>query len=404
MPKYKVTALKKARNLFLTRSADTDFTDSDSSEKSEEYSHIPIKNLCLSLEDLKMEPQHDTPSPLEAINEQLARMMQAIEIISAKQAQYDIQNGSTSSPHSQSVNPDRPPRAMSGDPFRIPDPIKLLPTFNGNKKQLNWWLETAENTLSQFQTLVPPEIFQIYLTAISNKIEGHAKDVLCTNGNPTTFAEIKNILIAALGDKQDLSTYNCQLWHNKMDGSISKHYQRSKQLVYNIKSLAKQNPKYNQHWDAVNDFIDEYSLAAYVSGLQKPYFGYVQAAEPKSIENAYAFLCKFTSNESNRNLTQTLSPKPKGDSHFPRIMKPENNNQSNQRSGNSKFENNNKQSYKPFKPEHHETPNEAMDVGSVKTKLTLNKRLNNHELAETEGEDEDADVNFTIDNQSDTDD
>lgn len=66
-----------------------------------------------------------------------------------------------------------------------------------------------------------------------------------------------------------------------MDGNINRHYQNTKQLVYNIKSLAKQNPNYDKHWAAINEFIDEHSLAAYVSGLQEPYFYYVQAAEAK---------------------------------------------------------------------------------------------------------------------------
>lgn len=232
------------------------------------------------------------------------------------------------------------------------------------------------------------------MTAVSNKIEGHAKDVLCTNGNPTTFDEIKQILVAALGDKQDLSTYNCQLWHNKMDGSVSKHYQRTKQLVHNIKSLAKQNPKYNDHWEAVNDFIDEYSLAAYVSGLQKPYFGYVQAAEPKNIESAYAFICKFTSNETNREMT--LYHQNRKD-NFTRS-----NDQDKQSKPGFK---------KPFDPQNRarnenkvQKP-EPMEVGSTRSRLTLNNVNNIETNSDNEEEEDEAfqDTNFCVLNESDSD-
>ena len=40
--------------------------------------------------------------------------------------------------------------------------------------------------------------------------------------------------------------------------------------------------KYSAQWEVINDFIDEYSLAACISGLRKPYFGYAQAARPKA--------------------------------------------------------------------------------------------------------------------------
>lgn len=366
MPKFK--ALRKTQKL-LGRLENESSSDSDDSELSNEYSHVPVSNLSLNVESLNMNEHHQTQvNHLEILAQQMQTMMQAITDLTAKQTMYEshLNDGASTSRSTNVSNT----RTASGDPFRIPDPIKMLPSFNGNKKQLNWWLETAEKTLDNFQPLVSPEIFQIYLTAVSNKIEGHAKDVLCTNGNPSTFKDIKEILIAALGDKQDLSTYNCQLWHNKMDGSISKHYQRTKQLVQSIKALAKQKVKYNDHWDAINEFIDEYCLAAYVSGLQKPYFGYVQAAEPKNIESAYAFLCKFSSNESNRSLTQNPStqPKFKTEPNFSRKTGHENEHFQ------QKPHYSNKQNNQNYQPKSENTV-EPMDTKSTNSRLTLNRRI-----------------------------
>lgn len=395
MPKVK-SALKKARALF--RPDFDSSSDSESSDKSEEYAHVPIKNLTIPIELITMDEQQ--ANPLEAISQQMEHLMQAINNITAKQTQYEHLLQNTASTSRAVASDTGSNRTVMGDPFRIPDPIKLLPTFNGNKKQLNWWLETAERTLNGFQTLVSPDTFQIYLTAVSNKIEGHAKDVLCTNGNPTTFDEIKRILKAALGDKQDLSTYNCQLWHNKMDGSVSKHYQRTTQLVHNIKSLAKQNVKYNDHWDAVNEFIDEYCLAAYVSGLQKPYFGFVQAAEPKDIQTAYAFICKFTSNESNRELT--LNQQFKKSNSASRTTGQDNQQQQQQHKYGQKrtFDN-------PHKPRlEQQQKSEAMDIGTVQSRLTLNKHnFNNQETFDEEEKEEEEcqDSNFCVLDESDSD-
>lgn len=51
----------------------------------------------------------------------------------------------------------------------------------------------------------------MYVTAVTNKIAGKAKDILCLAGNPDDFDVIKDILTNALGDRQELSTYKCQL-------------------------------------------------------------------------------------------------------------------------------------------------------------------------------------------------
>ena len=226
---------------------------------------------------------------------------------------------------------------------------------------------------------MPPNTFRIYFTAVLNKIEGHAKDVLCVNGTPSNFSEVKAILIDALGDKKELSSYNCQLWHNRMDGSVEEYCKKTKQIVYNIKSSAKQNAKYSAQWDVINDFIDEYSLAAYISGLRKPYFGYAQAARPKSIEEAHAFLCTFTSNENNRNFnTGTGSFKA--------------NNFSNDKITKTQSLAINKPN--SYKIEPRNSKIEPMEVETTKSRLTRNNAsLFNNEIV-TNSEDDELLVNF----------
>lgn len=74
-----------------------------------------------------------------------------------------------------------------------------------------------------------------------NKIEGKAKDILCLAGNPQTFLEINEILIEALGDRQELSYYKSQLWANKQSETMTVHvyFKKIKETVQNIKSLSR---------------------------------------------------------------------------------------------------------------------------------------------------------------------
>lgn len=87
----------------------------------------------------------------------------------------------------QNQNQDQGQDNRVEDFFRIPDPIKSLPSFDGNRKQLTAWLTTAEETLNLFKGRVNDQLFKMYVTAVTNKIEGKAKDILCLAGNPKEF-------------------------------------------------------------------------------------------------------------------------------------------------------------------------------------------------------------------------
>lgn len=242
-----------------------------------------------------------TETALEQISAQLGAITQQLTHLSEKQVYYDQALANLS--QKTEIPTTAPVQNIAYaqlDLFRIPDPIKSIPSFDGNKKQVTSWLKMAEETLRMFEGMVEPQQFKMYLQAVKNKIEGKAKDIICLAGDPENFAEIAQILLEALGDKQELPYYKSQLWGNKQDEGMSVHtfFNKTKEIIQNIKSLARQNPIYSGSWHAICSFIEEDALAAFISGLRKPYFGYAQAAKPKNIEEAYAFLCKFNSNEN----------------------------------------------------------------------------------------------------------
>ncbi|XP_055617721.1 uncharacterized protein LOC129763032 [Toxorhynchites rutilus septentrionalis] len=302
-------ALKKARKLLNIAFKNTDISETEESSDSDssgDFSHVPLRDTkqITQLSNLsinRFEGMEEIAAQLRAINEKMS-------LFNERQQQQENALQSLSQQVEQTQIPEqtRTPEVLIQiqhqiqdcrveDFFRIPDPIKSLPSFDGSRKQLTAWLTTAEETLDLFKGRISDQLFRMYVTAVTNKIEGRAKDILCLAGNPKDFESIKDILTNALGDRQELSTYKCQLWQHKMtDGmSIHKYYQRSKELIQNIKTLAKQKEVFKNNWSAINLFIDEDGLAAFISGFQGTYFGHVQAARPKDIEDAYAFLCKF---------------------------------------------------------------------------------------------------------------
>jgi hypothetical protein len=196
--------------------------------------------------------------------------------------------------------------------FRIPDPIKSLPTFDGKKKQATAWVQTVRRTLDLFRNRVSPETLMMYEQCIINKVVGDARDTLCSNGNPQTFEEAANVLLSSFGDRNTIATYQTQIWNMKMTESLHSYYKKAKEMMINIKSLAKENTIYAASWEAINSFIEQECLAAFINGLHKPYFGYAQTAQPDSLEAAYAFLCRFQCAE----ITKKQTNQPTNSSNF----------------------------------------------------------------------------------------
>ena len=196
------------------------------------------------------------------------------------------------------------------DIFKIPDPIKSLPTFDGKRNQATAWIQTVRRTLALFRNRVSPDTLLMYEQCIINKITGEARDTLCSNGNPQTFDDAANVLLNSFGDKNTIATYQTQIWNMRMEESLHVYHRKAKEMMVNIKSLAKEDVTYAAHWDAINQFIEKECLAAFINGLRKPYFGYAQTAQPDNLEAAYAFLCRFQCAETTKKFTSKSSDTP----------------------------------------------------------------------------------------------
>lgn len=401
-PKHKnYSALKKARKLILKKSV-SESEDSTDSEVSEGYSHVPLKVDIPLLTSLSIGNSKETENDnmeqltaqvgtltqlLEQIRTQQEQQQQTLNALSQGQAQANAAQNNT---HQQNAN-----AAVNVETlFKIPDPIKSIPKFDGNRKQLSAWLNTAETTLNVFKDLVNDQQYTIFVTAVINKIEGRAKDIICLAGNPQSFAEVKEILSNALGDRQELTYYKSQLWQTKMTDNMSvhKYHNRCKEIVQNIKSLAKQKQKYKDNWDAINSFIEEDALAAFLAGLKEPYFGYAQAARPDDMEAAYAFVCKFKCTETTASNMEAF---PKKSNFSTRDFKSQDRNFKKPQFDKNKTE----------KVDSNTDP-QPMEIGSTKSKLTLNRRqVNNNEItdsdksSESECEQENVDINFCLEQQ-----
>lgn len=365
----KNTALSKQRRLFIVKPDSESSSDSEASAESAEFSHIPGDDVP---ELSKLFIDHSKNPSEMSQNDQIITLQNVLQQMQEQQQQQQ-----------ELINRlflERNNAADIAKIYAIPDPIKFLPPFDGNKKQLHAWLSTCEDTLKLFEGQVSDEQMKNYVRSIGNKLTGRARDVLCHAPQIESFDHLKRILTSVLATRQELSYYKTQLWNTKMaeNTSISRYYSTCFEIVQNIKSLAKAKTIYEEHWEAINAFIEEDALAAFVTGLREPYVGYVQAAKPEDMEAAYAFVCKFQSKES---IISNFKDKRAKQTNF---RKP-----------------------KEFQDKHSDkqiSRDEPMEVGSSRSKLTLNrKQINNNELplpsdvtsSESEEDDEhELDLNF----------
>lgn len=168
MPKIKrkeISALKKVRNFFPNVELNSDSEDSFTSDSSNELlQHIPVKTEVPNLENITLEEP-----TMDELNVKINRIGELLEALTEKSREHDdlLRNINTNNNPNQNIPPG-PSNAQQQqnneqecrivDLFRIPDPIKSIPSFDGNRKQLSAWITTAENTLHLFKNKVSEPI------------------------------------------------------------------------------------------------------------------------------------------------------------------------------------------------------------------------------------------------------
>lgn len=173
---------------------------------------------------------------------------------------------------------------------QIPDPIKNMSEFSGNRRELSAWLEELEEVYGEYaikgKNGAPDTLDSHYLRAIKNKIKGEARTILCANGNPKTITGIKTILIENYGDQKDLTTNLTLLFHlRKSEKSNLKFFNETKELNTKLKSNLQINPL------TVNELLDAITITKYLDNIGEPLASIIRQSNPKSLEAAYQAVC-----------------------------------------------------------------------------------------------------------------
>ena len=175
------------------------------------------------------------------------------------------------------------------DLYRIPDPIKFLSEFSGNKKELNAWLEEVDELFQAFKVKgengSPDTLNSAYLRAIKNKIKGDARTQLCANGNPNTIPGIKKVLLEQYGDQHDIATNLSALFHvRKGEQGQQKFFNTVKEVNTKLKANLQTNPL------SACELIEMISVTKYLDNIGEPLASIIRSKGPKNLEDAYHFV------------------------------------------------------------------------------------------------------------------
>lgn len=267
------------------------------------------------------------------------------------------------------------------DKFKLPDPIKNMSDFSGNKKEMAAWLEELDELYSMYlvkgEEDAPDTFPGHYLRAIKNKIKGEARTIICANGNPNTIPGIRKVLVENYGDHKDLATNLSHLFHIKRgDRNNLKFYNDMKELSTKLKTNLNLNPI------QMNDLIEMLIITKYLDNIGEPLASIIRQSHPATLEVAYQAVC-INQNAEARN-------RPANSKTFPRHNDSSNRNKYNNSENKNDPKSNSKPSFKqrPF---------------SHKSTLKAKAEVHNNELEEEREEENEPDVSSDDDNDYDED-
>lgn len=188
--------------------------------------------------------------------------------------------------------------------FKIPDQINIISNFNGNKKETLAWVKDTQEALDLFEDFELEPSYKQIMRVVKSKIVGEAREVLIAAGNPTEWADIKEVLLNAFGDRRDITSHIQSLFFIKQGKyTLNEYFHRVKSIDTAIKSTAAQMEDYRSSTEAVNKLISLMSLTRYIDGLNGENLAmYVRSYRPKTLEEAH----EITTQHSNASFRQKL--------------------------------------------------------------------------------------------------
>ncbi|XP_055839549.1 uncharacterized protein DDB_G0283697-like [Episyrphus balteatus] len=181
--------------------------------------------------------------------------------------------------------------------LRIPDAIKDVPTFDGNKRLLFDFISNVEEILELMPQLNSnPAYKKVVLRAIRNKVVGPANEALNMYGTDVNWEDIKNNLLIHYADKRNETSLIRDLHQLRQNqSSVETYFSRVIETLSAMINHIKVHETNLSVVEAKQNLYQEMGLNIFLSGLREPLGSTVRSMRPTKIIDAFNF-CQHEEN------------------------------------------------------------------------------------------------------------
>lgn len=206
---------------------------------------------------------------------------------------------------------------------KIPDPIKQIEKYAGDKTSLYTWINMVETVMESFQNIAHLPIYRVWGQVIRNKIIGDADKALVTH-NANEWVAIKRVLIENFGDKRDIATITQKIpYLSQGNKSLDEYYQETSELVAQISQKLSLDPENENHVAAIMRVMTPIVVTGFVDGLKGNLSELVRTQNPTNMLEAYrAALAHSEAQDRQRERTRMSKQFQPGNSqNYPKFQK-----------------------------------------------------------------------------------
>lgn len=175
---------------------------------------------------------------------------------------------------------------------KLPDSIKSIPEYSGDKISLLRWITHVDAVLADLTAMNIP-ILQSWQLTVRSKITGEADRALVASGCDYQWPNIKLKLVEHFGDKRNLQTIMAGMRITMGGKMLGDYYLEATKLSADIGQNVALEEAYVGHTQQVMHFANKLVLSAFIDGLNQDMKSFVMARGPTTLAEAKSMADEF---------------------------------------------------------------------------------------------------------------
>lgn len=184
-------------------------------------------------------------------------------------------------------------RVPSFDTSRVPESIKLIVPYKGDKKTLSAWVASVEKKLEYAKGLCSTQaeidsVMPLWVSVIRDKIIDEASQALVSRHTACEWDAIKKVLTEYFGDKRDLCGLVSQIAYLQQNArTITDFYNECQELLSDIIDKLALDSATKHCVPTLSQSYEHMIMSSFIDGLNEPYSMLTRATCPNTLLAAF---------------------------------------------------------------------------------------------------------------------